>query len=347
MIRKGLFFLIILLLLLETVSRFTISKIFHTNPFYISDIYLHFYPELKQLNDYQYNNDKINLLILAGSVLYSDTIVVELDKKEISTFFCDPAKILPESEYNIINLAQPGHNSLDSRIKHKFLSEKLFDAVFVYHGINDTRANNIHEDQFNVDYRHIEFYDDLFIVNRHPEIRFFTLPFMIDWTVHSVQKKKKFYIPKEMFPGLLNGEPEEYVLAGDHTRSVNSFKNNLLAINKMAKKRNELFFLSTYAWYQPSDYSLERFKISELDYAQQIFPTELYGMPDRVIMTLKLHNEAISEICKEQYPICMDLEADLPDSAQYHDDICHLTKNGCELMSTLLDKLITESALGK
>jgi len=266
-------FILITLLALEVSARFGMMQI-HQTPFLNPErVILNFYPELKEARSFERNPDKINLLILGGSVVFEDSVEVVINEEHMKIEFCGLEKLMDDSKYNVLSLSMTGHNTLDSRNKYKYLPKQAhFDAVFVYHGINDTRTNNIHENQFNEDYRHIEFYDDLFIVNRHPEIRFFSLPFMIDWMAHSIQKKKKFYIPKEMFPGLLNGDPEEYVLAGNHSKSVKSFKNNLMAVNKMAQQRNEQLILSSYANHPAEDYSLKKFKAKELDYGQQIFP---------------------------------------------------------------------------
>ena len=310
-------------------------------PFFRTDrIWTHFYPSLTSIEDYKYDSDKTNLLVLAGSVLTPDSVTVNIGGQQISANFCDLQIHLDSDRYNVLNLARTGHNSRDSYYKFKYLEGKEeFDHIFLYHGINDVRANNISKDRFDERYRHIEFYDDLAVVESHGELKVWATPFLFNWLIHSITKKNKHYIPKELFHGLLAGDPEDDVKEGKDIKTNSSFSSHLEYIIQQSEANRVL--LGDYAWYLPDNYTHEAFKRQELDYAQQIFPTELYGMPENVVKGLKAHAEVIDALQKEYDVISVDLEGVLEKSAIFFDDICHITIVGCEVLKTEIERALS------
>ncbi len=179
---------------------------------------------MERLKLYQYSKDKVNVLILGGSVVSDEKFEVNVNNQKAQVSFCNFYNLLDTANiFNLVSLAKSGHNTLDSYTKFSQCSNQKFDYVFVYHGINDLRANNIEYRSFDKKYRHIEFYDDIAVVEMHPELNYFSIPFLVHWTIHSIEKRSKFYIPKEIFNGLLNGEPESYVNEGNDLKSKESF----------------------------------------------------------------------------------------------------------------------------
>lgn len=330
------------LIVVEIISRLAISMIWGTSAFKPADIHLHFYPELEKLDRFEYDDSRSNLLILAGSVLSNDTISFEYKGEIVHTHFCALGEVLDKDRFQVINLAQPAHNSLDSWYKYRYISQR-FDWVLFYHGINDTRTNNIETERFDPWYRHVEFYDDLYILYRHKELRWLTFPFILDWIWHSAQKKNRNYIPRELFRGLLDGKPEPHVLEGSQIKSARSFRRNLENIADRAASKGETLILGAYAYYIPQDYSYDAFKAQTLDYGQQIYPIELYGIPSNVKKALDTHEDIVRNLASEHHLELLDLQALLPKDSLHFDDVCHITDKACGLFGRTLEETITEN----
>ena len=334
----------LILVLSEISCRIVLASLFQCPFLQTGDAIFHFYPELQEVQKFETAENKIRLLVLGGSVVYEDSLTMPWEGRQLTTGFCGMESLLSQHEFQVLNLAIPGHNSLDSKNKYEYIDKTMFDYVFVYHGINDTRVNNIDAQHFDSSYHHIEFYDDLAVLERHAEISIVCLPFMMDWLAHSIKKSKKKYIPKEIFKGLLSGNPESFLEHGSDIKSEATFRQHLTKIIKMATERQEQVVLSTFAWYMPENYTIERFKKGELDYDQQVFQTELYGLPDNVVAGLKVHNEVVKEL-HQQYAqtLFFDLNDSLIKSSRHFNDICHLNITGCNAMAEQLLDVIIES----
>lgn len=182
----------ITLLLCEVVSRLFISHHFRIPFWQPQRIIYSFYPELENLPT-QLNSAQINVLILGGSA--------------VSEAFTDIAACVTrqlKSENKTIavyNLAQIAHTSFDSRVKFKHCGHLGFNYVFVYDNINDTRLNNCPSSVFKSDYSHVHFYSQIVIFEKHAELRFFTLPFLVDfyWNELKIKTGLKKIIPREYF----------------------------------------------------------------------------------------------------------------------------------------------------
>lgn len=337
---KSVGYILFIIIVIELVFRAWISISFGTSFFQPDLIKDYFYPELNfALED----NDKMKLLVLGGSVVYNSEVIVEVEGQQAICSFCNIKEQLPKEEYQVISLAQPGHNSLDSRYKFDYLNDYKFDFIFIYHGINDARANNWPQEDFDTLYRHVEFYDDLALVLEHSELPLLTSWFAVDWLRHTLRKKEKIYLPKEIFIGLLNGKPEKYLRNGNSIKTRKSFQSNLEYIIKLAAIKNEQVILSSYAWYLPDNYSIEAFKRGLLDYDQQIFPTELYGIPENVKRALIIHNELVYTLSQKHENLkYFDLNSRIPKSKEYFNDICHLNAKGCNIMMNSLNLTIRE-----
>lgn len=324
---------------MELFSRTYISRVFNTGFWHTNDAIQLFYPELGKLKTYAYDSSKINLLVLGGSVVYDQIIEIVYRGDTIQSAFCNMMQFLPDDKYNILSLSGSGHNSLDSRYKYSLLKKYKFDYVFVYHGINDTRANNIVGSKFDAKYRHIEFYDDLSIYFRHPEVKYYATVFAFDWMAHSVAKKWKTYIPKEFLHSMLNIEASKGVFDdGDNIKTEQIFKSNLEDIISRASDKNESVLLSTYAWYLDSTYTLQRFREKLLDYDEQLWPAELYGDAGNVAKGLKVHNKVIRKLSEKKLSsvLFIDAEKNIVKGKENFNDICHLNANGCQILANLI-----------
>lgn len=344
--RNNLYKLILLLILviaIEIISRLFISISFNTPFLTPQNIIYFYYPELKKLNTYSYDENKINLLVLGGSVVYDGKVDVILNGDSIHSTFCNIPQLLDNNQFNTLSLAMPAHNSLDSRYKYEFIKDRKFDYVFVYHGINDVRANNVNQSNFDELYRHIEFYDDIAIFFRHPEIKYFSAFFVIDWLAHQVLKNRKKYIPKEFYYALQNQKEPEFLKEGTEIKTKETFKSNFSSIIKLAQNKGEKVVMSTYAWYLDENYSLQMFRNKELDYDEQIWPTELYGLPSNVSKGLGFHNGIVKDLMESKLYnnlLFIDIEKAIPKNEYFFNDICHLNFKGCTLLSALLQQAI-------
>ena len=318
-IGKTITFAFITLLMLEIASRIywkAKSKVPFTEPWKIS---LSFYPELELISTLNpsTNDNYHDILLLGGSVLNDQwgTVSTEirqlLEKKKVSNI-------------RIFNLAVPAHTSRDSLLKYKALKNYRFDQIIFYHGINETRANNIPGHLFKADYSHFDWYaiTNAMAASNHEPI--LALPPTVKYLKllvnnhFSSENRAPRHSPKK-----------EWIHHGSTHKSATSIRNNLKEIAKIATKRGDNLAIATFSLYVPKDYSLARFKAKQLDYQLHLTPLELWGHPNHVITATKAHNEELMNIAKNDKTIQL-IRADklMPKGASYFNDPCHLTPEG-------------------
>jgi hypothetical protein len=369
--RQGALIFFITISLSEIASRWLISRNFNTPIWQPSDIIYTFYPELLSL-PHNLRTDKINILILGGSAI-TDTLCHT--SKNVERELTDMGM-----RVKVYNLARFAHTTFDSKVKFKHCGQLGFDYVFVYNGINDTRANNCPANIFMDDYSHIHFYSQVNIFERHSELKYFILPFVLDyyWNELKIKAGWKKTIPKEYFvmnPKLTGIDPltktnatdentksikkfllehRDKVLGSDrmevdsswweegrNIKSVKSFRNNLMYIYDNKPNKTKLI-LTDYAWYQPDDYSLQKFLYGKMDYAEQRWPTEIYGKSENVAKGITKHNKIIESITQTNTDILyFNFNDSIPHTGTYFNDICHLADSGQLLLSHILSREIS------
>ena len=309
---------------------------------------LSFYPELKEVPK-NYSDREFNILVLAGSVLYQDTIEFPVDTGVVLSSFCDISQHFPDDhpvtgqKIHVYNLARPAHTTMDSWYKYQYLQDTSFDVVIVYHGINDSRTNNISTSSFKEHYRHIAFYNSLFILHRHEEVDYFTLPYAIDLLTNNALVKLNIWetIPRDFSQMYASGKIEKYYRYGNKIKSAAVLRNNLENILTLAASKQETVVLSTYCYYLTDDYSLQAFLKRELDYDEQLYPAEIYGYPANVVKGIQTHNNITRSLAgKDGNSVLVDSESQMPKSGAYFNDICHLNENGCQALSGYFWKAI-------
>ena len=355
------------------VSRHFVSKEFNTPFWDPSRIIYTYYPELLSLPA-KLDTTKINILILGGSAI-TDTLchISENLMRELDT---------QSKQINIYNLAQFAHTTLDTKIKFDHCKSLGFDYVMTYDGINDTRANNCPDNVFSKDYSHIQFYSQVNIYERHPEIEYFALPFVIDyyWNEFKIKAGYKKIIPQEYIvvnwkligtdttteastgkeniramrefidknQGKIMGSDliavdSAWWSEGKNIKSIRSFKSNIEFVYAARPLKTKLI-MTDYAWYQPTDYTLQKFLYQKLDYAEQRWPTEMYGKAENVCKGLKAHNLIIDSLVIDHSDIIyFNFNDSIPHTATYFNDICHLTDSGQILLSHILAQKIIQS----
>ncbi|MCO5249474.1 MAG: hypothetical protein M9887_11080 [Chitinophagales bacterium] len=332
-IKWGLYF-ILTFCLLEITARLYFNFTWGT-PFFAQDeMIYHFYPELKEVRQ-RYFDDKtppIKVLILGGSAV-TDHLYCDIDFELRN--ICRKNGI-DERKVSVFSLARSGQTSFDSRRKREQLSDLKFDYTFIYDGFNDCRANNIPRENFDIDYRHFTFYYQVMLYEDYIKNHISILPFTFHFIWHSVKEKivKTPHVPPYyavMKDKVLNAS---YWDEGKEIKTVASFSRNLNEIYKVQKEiAGQKLILSTYAYYSPPDYSLERFYKKELDYQEQKWPTEIYGDARYIPDCVKAHNEILKSWKDSSNVYFVDLNSIIPKNKIYFNDICHLTDNGCAIMA--------------
>jgi hypothetical protein len=349
MLRKGpriLIFILFILLISEITVRTFFALSYHLPFFRMDQMYLRYYPELKAVPDKPDapDPDTKRILILGGSA--------------VNVNFCNFAELLSDRQdsfplpypIQVDTLAQYAQNSLDSWYKYRLLKKIKYDYVIFYHGINDARTNNCPPEVFDLDYRQVAFYDELYVLFRHPEMRFTTLPWLVDAGIQKLRAAAglKKQIPKEY--NIMEYYFEKKISDrswwefGADIKTRDSFRRNLENILKLADEKGERVLVMTYAHYLPADYTLENFIEKKLDYDGHAWPVEIYGDPQSILKGIRTHNEISRELAAK-YPkaILLDFANLLPSQGVFFQDICHLTPDGCREMGKETRKSIIEA----
>jgi hypothetical protein len=234
-------------------------------------------------------------------------------------------------DVSVINLSVAGHSMRDSLNKYRQLGDRRFDLVVVYDSINELRANNVPPALFRDDYSHIDWYWEVNPIAEHPRLaRWLTLPFGLRraWLLALEARHWREPVPRV--------HPDPHWLAyGGEIRSAAPLRAQLLEILRIARERGDPVLLSTFAWWLPPDYSLERFEAHELDYAygKKAVPVEVWGTAEHVGIGLRRHNEVIAEVARSApAAFFADVAARMPPGRRYYQDVCHLTPEGIAVL---------------
>ena len=102
--------------------------------------------------------------------------------------------------------------------------------------------------------------------------------------------------------------------------------------------------LSTYTFYHAPNYTRNAFEQGKLDYADSVFVTELYGLPDNVVQGIERHNTVIRSLADKYKDnvIFFDFADSLHRSSNTFNDICHLTNQGCNQLIDEVEKILSQ-----
>lgn len=313
-------YLFYLILLLEATSRIYLSVTQNVPFFAPQETIYTFYPELRAIeaSGTAASDDYFDVLLLGGSVLRPEwgNVPAALSRELLQK---------PGLKIRIHNAAAQGHTSRDSYFKYRYLRHMSFDAVFFYHGINETRTNNCPPELFREDYSHYyQWYSLLNLYDQHPEMRWLSFPYTIrlGWLLWQEEKNKT----KKIKPGRLNPQWLKY---GNQVKSHLALQKNLQAITQIAGEKQEKIFIGTFSYHMPDNYSIRKFQRRQLDYGRHRSAIELWGQPENVRLALLRHNEIIRQFTLQNPgTTIIDLQATLPVGKTNFDDICHLTEKG-------------------
>lgn len=331
-------FIILLILPLEISSRiYWMTK--NDLSFFTPEAMYLFYPALKPVHEAKIttDDDYYDILLLGGSVLYDAG-----NWNKALPLLQEQLKPLTNLPLRIHNVARPSHSSRDSLFKYRFLNDKHFDLIIIYHAINEVRANNCPPNIFQTDYSHYSWYRKLNFFSHYHYFKFFTLPYTFFSLATDIQEKSGLihFVPTDI-------PNENWVEYGKTIKSAESFKNNIENILNHANRKQELILLSSFAFHVPRDYSYLKFKTKQLDYAAHTFSIDIWGDPENVMRGIITHNKVIDKLADDHPEILfIDENAKIPKSKIYFNDICHLTEAGNEQLlndfaQAVLDKTNT------
>ena len=268
----------------------------------------HYYPELWESGLMQLDSrdagSHVNVVLLGASVLQqvAERLTVQLERE-----MARPVRVF--------DLTALAHTTRDSLIKYQHIGDRPIDLIIWYHGINDARMNCTPDAAFRADYTHCFWYYSL---QRHLEAGKL---FPID-----VKQTGATLIPPEV-------PQQAFIEFGRTIKTAEPFRSNLELIVQDAQRRGRLVLVMTFAYHQPDDYTLDRFKAGTLDYGPgerpYKTPTELWGKPEHVLAAITTHNRVIREVAaRHDKVIFVDQEALLSKSGSHFADVCHLTSDG-------------------
>lgn len=323
---------LLLLLLLELVSRLALWAMKY--PFWQPS--RKFYPALEKILQAPIapNDTTLNVLILGGSAVsldYGANIHHELDSL---------LNLPPRTrKVRLFNAATPAHTSLDNLNKYKQLSDKHFDLVIYYEAINENRANNIPPQDFLENYQHVLWYFDMAIIQRHPEVNWFTLPFLIDKIVSFVSAK----IQGKQFMDLGQINPD-FVKYGANIKTAKAFHNNLEKLILETQKRKEQLLLMTYALYVPPSVIGNGGYTDYRDFAPCTAPSplHLWGDPINVQKGVNQHNQQLRKLAAQYHVPLLDMDQAMPRRKDAYCDLCHYTHSGGKTFAQLVHQYIVE-----
>jgi len=293
-----------------------------------------FYPEFKQIKKRKITKDDgyFDILMLGGSVLYKEYPIDRLIHERLS--------YRTKKLFRVHNAAEHAHTSLDSYYKYKNLIDKDFDLVLLYHGINETRANNCPASIFKNDYSHYSWYRAINQLDNHKEIGFTVIPYTLHFLwIYS----QEFFGSSKVIP--FKKTKKKWMDYGNEIKTSVPFRNNIIKILDIAHEKNEKVILMTFSNYIPKSYTEENFSNKTLDYTIHQHAIKVWGKPEFVEKGIKVHNSIVKDIAGHyDHVIFVDQERLMPKNGYYFRDICHFTVAGCEAwVDHLMAKLESEN----
>lgn len=328
-------YLFLLILLLEVGCRIFLLKKFPTTTSFnnFSTLIYNYYPTLKSIRKDapRLVDENFDILLLGGSVLHPNNGEVEEELRKQLKALQTKRPIL------IYNASTPAHTSRDSKIKMDLLSDRHFDLVLFYHGINEVRANNCDSSIFKEDYSHIKWYDEINGILNSPK-RYTAIPIAMNYLRINLYQRvfPNNYIPKEL-------PRRGWTEFGSEVKTKQAFLSNIESIYKQTSSNGTKFVLPTFTYWLDENYSWEYFEKTKDRDDRPRMPVKIWGKPLNVMNGIKAHNGAIKELANNHADILMiDTHAQMPKGDLYYDDICHLSKAGSKQLVQIIVKSIAE-----
>jgi hypothetical protein len=237
----------------------------------------------------------------------------------------------------VFNLARAGQNSLDSYCKYRRLPDHAFDAVVVYHGINDVRANACPPDVFRDDYSQSVWYRVL--AAREPPLDdplatpgegVLVLPTALHYALLAVAEQAGWIdtLPPET-------PREEWLDEGRDVKTGRTFRRNIQGIITRARARHEPVLLATFATW------MDGLPPEAAEDAPHPLNLELWGRPEHVLAGIAAHNAVLRDLAAQNGVELVDTGGFASHREEVFTDICHFTPLGSEaFVERLLPPLV-------
>lgn len=326
----SLFFILATVALSEVTVR-GFWRIGYAVPFNDPGLILYsYYPELRTVDRLKPSrrDEYFDILLLGGSPLDLGwgTIPHELREQLALAGF---------QNVRIFNLAKPSHTSRDSMLKYAALDESRFELVVIYHGINESRANNAPPELFRQDYSHYSWYEVVNDLAHYHKKTSCALPY----TLRHVGIRVRQILNKDRYV-LKEAPRKEWEKYGSEIKSAMPFAKNLQDILQIAKTRNDKVILMTFATHIPSDYTDEGFTKKNLDYLTHRLPIKLWGAPENVRKAVTTHNDIVRRIANNGEILFVDQAKLMEKSYRIFNDACHFTSYGSSVFVRNLLKVV-------
>ena len=278
-----------------------------------------FYPELKFVDEVRprRGDGHFNVLMLGGSVFHHAW-------GEVEPALLEQLDLAGQRNVRVFNFGVPAHTSRDSWLKYSAVDQARFDLVVFYHGVNDTRTNNVPPELFREDYSHYSWYATVNAVAPYHGNAVFALPYTLRYAAATAEQN---LAPGRYAP---THEPRaDWLQYGHNLQSVGAFEHNVQRVVDLASKRGDPLMLMAFASYVPEHYSREAFAAKRLDYRLHRMPVEFWGRVDDVKAALAAQNDVVRRIAAQHREILfVDQAALMEGSSRNFNDPFHLTIDG-------------------
>ncbi|MHC5211398.1 MAG: hypothetical protein ACYTG2_11820 [Planctomycetota bacterium] len=237
----------------------------------------------------------------------------------------------------VFNIARAGQNSLDSLYKYRRLAGHDFDAVVVYHGINDVRANACPEEVFRDDYSQYVWYRVLAAREPSPDEPLarpgdspLVLPTALRYAGLAVAEQAGWVttLPPET-------PREEWLDEGAEIKTGRTFRRNIQGLITLANDGDVPILLAGFTTWMDGQ-ALEAA-------AEAPFPLnlDLWGRPQNVLAGIAAHNAVLRDLAGQPGVVMVEMDALATHRNEVFTDICHLTPLGSEaFVERLLPPLV-------
>ena len=241
--------LVLLVLLLELVARIVLTLPPWSRPFLAAPRHI-LHGELATVEQAPAKaDDGVDVLLLGASVVdprWSQVGVRLALRLEQELGGGEPGST---PRVRVFNIARAGQNSLDSLYKYRRLAGHAFDAVVVYHGINDVRANACPPEVFQDDYSQYVWYRVLTAREPSPDDMLARPRDFLPLVLPTALRYAALAAAEQV--GAITTLPpetprEEWLDEGADIKTGRTFRRNLQGIITLARAKHEPVLLTTF-----------------------------------------------------------------------------------------------------
>jgi hypothetical protein len=335
--RRALSALLLLVLLLELVTRIVLTLPPWARPFLSAPRHI-FHGELASVEDAPATaDDGVDVLLLGGSVVDPrwSQVGVRLALRLEQALGGGAPGATPR--VRVFNLARAGQNSLDSYYKYRRVAQHDFDAIVVYHGINDVRANACPPEVFRDDYSQYVWYRVLAAREPSPDDPLarpgdglLVLPTALHYAALAVAEQAGWIttLPPER-------PRTEWLGESADVKTGRTFRRNIQGVITRAREQPVPVLLATFTTW------MDGLPLQAMDDAPFPLHLELWGDPEHVLAGIAAHNAVLRDLAAQPGVGLVEMDTLAAHRNEVFTDICHLTPLGSEaFVERLLPPLV-------